>query len=37
MKKTLIALAALAATGAFAQVSVYGRLDAGYAVTTSTD
>lgn len=33
MKKTLIALAALAATGAFAQssVSLYGRLDAGYA------
>jgi len=36
MKKTLIALAALAATGAFAQVSVYGRLDAGYASTTNT-
>ncbi len=36
MKKTLIALAALAATGAFAQVSVYGRLDAGYAMTTNT-
>lgn len=36
MKKTLIAVAALAATGAFAQVTVYGRLDAGYAVTTST-
>jgi predicted porin len=36
MKKTLIALAALAATGAFAQVSVYGRLDAGYAMTTDT-
>lgn len=33
MKKTLIAVAALAATGAFAQVSVYGRLDAGYANT----
>lgn len=33
MKKTLIALAALAATGAFAQSSVtlYGRVDAGYA------
>lgn len=31
MKKTLIAVAALAATGAFAQVSVYGRLDVGYA------
>jgi len=33
MKKTLIALAALAATGAFAQssVSLYGRVDAGYA------
>lgn len=36
MKKTLIALAALAATGAFAQVSVYGRLDVGYAATTKT-
>jgi len=33
MKKTLIALAAIAATSAFAQssVSLYGRLDAGYA------
>jgi predicted porin len=37
MKKTLIAVAALAATGAFAQVSVYGRLDAGYAQTKSTN
>lgn len=37
MKKTLIAMAALAATGAFAQVSVYGRLDAGYANTTITN
>jgi len=36
MKKTLIALAALAATASFAQVSVYGRLDAGYAMTTNT-
>lgn len=36
MKKTLIAVAALAATGAFAQVSVYGRLDVGYANTKST-
>ena len=37
MKKTLIAVAALAATGAFAQsVTVYGRLDAGYAMTTSS-
>jgi predicted porin len=36
MKKTLIAVAALAATGAFAQVSVYGRLDVGYAATTNT-
>jgi len=38
MKKTLIALAALAATGAFAQSSVtlYGRLDAGYAASTRT-
>ncbi len=35
MKKTLIAVAALAATGAFAQVSVYGRLDVGYAQTTN--
>lgn len=30
MKKTLIALAALAATSAFAQVTVYGRLDTGF-------
>jgi predicted porin len=38
MKKTLIAMAALAATGAFAQnVTVYGRLDAGYAATTTTN
>lgn len=36
MKKTLIAVAALAATGAFAQVTVYGRLDAGYGSYTST-
>jgi len=36
MKKTLIAVAALAATGAFAQVTVYGRLDAGYAVSSDT-
>jgi predicted porin len=40
MKKTLIALAALAATGAFAQSSVtlYGRVDVGYAnqVNSST-
>lgn len=36
MKKTLIAVAALAATGAFAQVTVYGRLDAGYAQTKLT-
>lgn len=36
MKKTLIAVAALAATGAFAQVTVYGRLDAGYANTKNT-
>lgn len=36
MKKTLIAVAALAATASFAQVSVYGRLDAGYAMTTNT-
>jgi predicted porin len=37
MKKTLIALAALAATGAFAQVSVYGRLDIGYGNHTITN
>jgi predicted porin len=37
MKKTLIAVAALAATGAFAQVSVYGRLDVGYANTKITN
>lgn len=36
MKKTLIAVAALAATGAFAQVSIYGRLDAGYGAYTTT-
>lgn len=38
MKKTLIALAALAATSAFAQssVTIYGRLDAGYSATTTT-
>jgi predicted porin len=38
MKKTLIALAALAATGAFAQssVSLYGRLDAGIAAGKTT-
>ena len=36
MKKTLVALAALAATASFAQVSVYGRLDAGYANTKTT-
>lgn len=36
MKKTLIAMAALAATGAFAQVTVYGRLEAGYANTTTS-
>lgn len=36
MKKTLIAVAALAATGAFAQVSVYGRLDVGYGNHTIT-
>lgn len=37
MKKTLIALAALAAGTAFAQssVTIYGRLDAGYAKTTN--
>jgi len=39
MKKTLIALAALAATGAFAQssVSLYGRMDAGYASGKTTN
>ncbi len=38
MKKTLIAMAALAATSAFAQSSVtlYGRLDMGYALNTTT-
>lgn len=36
MKKTLIAVAALAATGAFAQVSVYGRVDAGLQQITQT-
>lgn len=36
MKKTLVALAALAATASFAQVSVYGRLDAGYSNTKNT-
>lgn len=38
MKKTLIALAAVAATSAFAQSSVtmYGRLDAGYAAGKTT-
>jgi len=38
MKKTLIAIAALAATGAFAQstVTISGMIDAGYAVTTSS-
>ena len=39
MKKTLIALAAVAATGAaFAQssVTIYGRVDAGYGTVTST-
>ena len=34
MKKTLIAMAALAATGAFAQVSIVGGIDAGYKVIT---
>ena len=33
MKKSLIALAALAASGAFAQVTVTGVLDAGYQIT----
>jgi len=38
MKKTLVALAALAATGAFAQssVTISGQLDAGLAISTST-
>ncbi len=36
MKKTLIAVAALAATGAFAQVTVYGRLDVGYGNSVQT-
>jgi len=39
MKKTLVALAALAATGAFAQssVTIDGYFDRGYTVTNSTD
>jgi len=38
MKKTLVALAALAATASFAQssVTISGQLDAGFASTTST-
>ena len=35
MKKTLVALAALAATGAFAQVTITGNLAMGYAVATN--
>lgn len=37
MKKTLIAVAALAATSAFAQATVYGRLDMGYQNNTTTN
>jgi len=37
MKKTLVALAAVAATGAFAQVSITGYFDRGYTVTDNTD
>ncbi len=38
MKKTLVAIAALAATSAFAQssVTIYGAIDAGYSDTTKT-
>jgi len=37
MKKTLVALAALAATGAFAQVTIDGYFDRGYVATNNTD
>jgi len=37
MKKTLIAVAALAATGAFAQVTVSGYIDRAYTMTNNTD
>ena len=37
MKKTLVALAALAATGAFAQVTMYGSIDVAYGVKTHTN
>ena len=37
MKKTLVALAAVAATGAFAQVSITGFVDRGYANNDNTD
>ena len=36
MKKTLVALAALAATGAFAQVTMYGSIDVAFGVKTHT-
>lgn len=36
MKKTLIAMAAFAVTGAFAQVTIYGKLDVGYASSSDT-
>jgi len=37
MKKTLVALAAVAATGAFAQVSITGYMDRGYTNTDNTN
>jgi predicted porin len=37
MKKTLIALAAMAATGAFAQVTMYGSIDVAQVVKTHSD
>jgi len=37
MKKTLVAMAALAATGAFAQVTMYGSIDVAFGVKTHTD
>jgi predicted porin len=37
MKKTLVAMAALAATGAFAQVTMYGSIDVAYGAKTHTD
>jgi len=37
MKKSLVALAALAATGAFAQVTIDGYFDRAYTITNNTD